>query len=84
MTILGPRPTNNPEKPASFASLINFDVALPGPPSPLLIWERRVSPGCEMTAAAIPWVVKDQSQVPFGPEPFSLKVNVLLRYRIPS
>jgi hypothetical protein len=55
ITILGPSPTKSPEKPASFASRTNFDVALPGPPSPLLIWERRVSPGCEIIAAAIPW-----------------------------
>jgi hypothetical protein len=40
---------------------MSLEVELPGPPSPLLICERRVSPGWEMMAAAIPWVVKTQS-----------------------
>lgn len=46
MSILGPSPAKRPAGPVSFASTASFLSALPEPPPPLLILDRRVSAGC--------------------------------------
>ena len=46
MSVLVPRPAQRPEKPVSRATVVSFCKEEPFRSEDLLIFERRVSPGC--------------------------------------
>jgi hypothetical protein len=64
MIIRGPRPANNPRKPASLPRTASRWTIEPVGPWPLLIWLRSVSAGCDRIAAAKPATMPEPRLMP--------------------